>query len=671
MRKPGIRFLLILPFAVISIILLTSHRTDAGKIDRPLAATIESLRPDEQVPVIITLSDRADLSHVHDRDKKKKRKEILMRLRQIADATQGDLKSLLQNRRARKIKPLWIVNGIAATVPVSLITEIEDLPGIESVTLDSTIQAPVVTAGGPALPEWNISAIKAPDVWNRGFTGSGVVVATMDTGVDMHHPDLQARWRGGANSWYDPNGEHATPEDTNGHGTQAMGIIVGGAAGGSAIGVAPGAEWIGVKIFNDAGTASLSAIHQGFQWLLNPDNDPNTDDAPDVVSNSWGIEGANNCSGEFVSDIQTLRNADIAVVFSAGNYGPNSSTSMSPSNNAGAFSVGAVDSNYLVASFSSRGPSSCDGSVFPQLTAPGVDIRTSDLTYGGAFPDSYITVSGTSFAAPHVAGAIALLMNAFPAVSASDIELALDQSSLDMGVPGSDNDYGFGVMDVLHAYNLLKNGSGVPSADVFPLSYGFGDVMLGQTSQPGVFTVTNKGTGSLVLDSLSLSGLNYREFQISNDKCSGKTLGPQEMCTAQVIFSPVSAGLKSAALSVPSNDPLTPTISISLSATGFAPPPLTVVSPNGGETWVAGTTQTIRWQYTGNPGYYAKIELLKNGVVNRTITTYASMGANGAGTYNWVIPSTQASGTDYAIRVSSSTNAAYQDISNGAISIGH
>lgn len=88
--------------------------------------------------------------------------------------------------------------------------------------------------------------------------------------MDALHPDLAASWRSGPNSWFDPNGEHSTPYDANGHGTQTMSLMAGGDFGGTAIGVAPGAWWIAVKIFNDADVASLSVIHQGFQWLLDP-----------------------------------------------------------------------------------------------------------------------------------------------------------------------------------------------------------------------------------------------------------------------------------------------------------------------------------------------------------------------------------------------------------------
>ena len=110
--------------------------------------------------------------------------------------------------------------------------------------------------------------------------------------------------------------------------------------------------------------------------------------------------------------------ADIAVVFSGGNEGPLPATSISPANYPESLAVGATDSNRNIVNSSSRGPSACDGSSYPEIVAPGLNVRTADLTFGGLFPDSYVNVSGTSFSAPHVSGAIALLHSAFPGLSA-------------------------------------------------------------------------------------------------------------------------------------------------------------------------------------------------------------------------------------------------------------
>jgi hypothetical protein len=276
-----------------------------------------------------------------------------------------------------------------------------------------------------------------------------VVVANMDTGVDASHPDLASRWRGGSNSWYDPNGQHpTTPTDVNGHGTWTMGVMVGGDAGGSSIGVAPDARWIAVKIFNDRGSTTSTIIHRGFQWLLDPDGNPATADAPNVVNNSWTMS-VGGCNLDFQPDLANLRAAGILPVFSAGNYGPSSGTVFSPANNPGAFAVGSVDDADEVDPYSSRGPSACAGSVAPRLAAPGVGIRTSDL-YGG-----YIEASGTSLAAPHVAGALALLLSAAPGTSADRQQAALEAGAVDLGPPGTDPDYGSGRLDALASYHWL------------------------------------------------------------------------------------------------------------------------------------------------------------------------------------------------------------------------
>jgi bacillopeptidase F len=264
-------------------------------------------------------------------------------------------------------------------------------------------------------------ATHAPELWAQGFRGKGLVLAAMDTGVDLAHPALAHKWRGGNNSWFDPHGEQATPYDALGHGTQATGVLVGG----SGIGVAPDARWIAVRLFNHDGKASMSDIHRAFQWLLDPDGDPATLDAPDVVNASWALAGRamGSCIREFESDVEMLQRAGIAVVFAAGNDGPMPTSSSSPGNNRGVLSVGAADQDMKITRQTSRGPSSCDGSVFPKLLAPGQNIRTSDLSHGGLA--SYSQVSGSSLAAPHVAGVLALLAGAFPAASVAELQAAL------------------------------------------------------------------------------------------------------------------------------------------------------------------------------------------------------------------------------------------------------
>ncbi|MGD8590403.1 MAG: S8 family serine peptidase [Chromatiales bacterium] len=390
---------------------------------------------------------------------------LLRDLHQQADLSQQGARQLLQAGGARDMVQLWAINALAARADSALIRALAQLEEIRIIRLDATMASPAPELAVEADLEWNLNAVHALDLWQLGYTGSGVVVAGMDTGVDADHPDLAYNWRGGDNSWFDPNGEHTTPYDTAGHGTQTMGLMVGGNEGGSYIGVAPGAQWIAVKIFNDAGIATLSGIHLGFQWLLDPDGDPVTDDAPDLVNNSWGFPDlVDQCYLEFEPDLEILKAAGIAVVFSAGNEG--TLGSVSPADNPEGFGVGSVDTLLNVASDSSRGPSACDGSFFPEVVAPGVSVRTADLTFGGVFPNSYVSVSGTSYAAPHVAGVMALLRQVNPAATVAELEQVVQGGAFDLGEPGADNDSGYGLVDALAAYELLLGStSGTTDAD--------------------------------------------------------------------------------------------------------------------------------------------------------------------------------------------------------------
>jgi len=423
-----------------------------NKLDSALQASLKKLQPADMVTVIVTLRQRADISRVTGSNRHERQRGVIQALQTTANSTQGRLKTLFNTRRqqglVQKFESLWIINGFSVTATASVINELVQHPDVYSISPDD-IQ--IVPAYGN--PEPNISLVNAPALWSLGFTGQGVVVASMDTGVEYTHPDLSTRWRGGTNSWFDPYGQHpATPFDSNGHGTQTMGVIVGGEAGGTTIGVAPDAKWIAVKIFNDAGGSTVTAIHQSFQWLLDPDGNPNTADAPNVVNNSW-TNSAPGCDTQFEGDLQSLRAAGILPIFAAGNYGSGASTSASPSNNPSAFAVGAINNNNAIYSLSSRGPTTCSAGVFPDIVAPGVNINTTDR-FGLYFPST-----GTSLAAPHVAGALALLLSAYPNLTAAQQESALINSAIDLGVVGPDDTYGYGRLDILAAYTWLTSAS--------------------------------------------------------------------------------------------------------------------------------------------------------------------------------------------------------------------
>lgn len=448
---------------------LCSGASWAGVITPELAREMDARRPDERVPVIVQMADRVNLLAFEARDRRHRDARLARALREKSARSLALLGGQLDQAQADERKPLWIGNAVAASIPVRAIAALARAPAVARIQYDATVRLAALQPGtGTSAPgRWNLAAVHVPELWNLGMQGAGVVVANMDTGVDLGHPDLGSRWRGGANSWFDPFGEYGEPSDPIGHGTQTMGLIVGGDASGAVIGIAPKAKWIAARVFDASGRSTLSTIHQAFQWLLDPDGDPATIDAPDVVNASWGLTGGTvgACNMEFNDDVAVLASAGIAVVFSAGNDGPNLATASSPAANPAAFSAGAVGADLAVAPSSSRGPSGCDGTLFPRVVAPGVNVTSSDLSFGGL--PLYATVSGTSFAAPHVSGVLALLAAANPAASVTTLVNAVMDSAADIDAPGADNNAGHGLVNALAAQQLLAGGGAGGHTPVF------------------------------------------------------------------------------------------------------------------------------------------------------------------------------------------------------------
>ena len=411
--------------------------------------------PDVQVTVIVRLRSKATMAGTHHGTRAQRQRAAIDDLHHTADVAQGQLRAYLdaghQRRRVSSYTPFWVFDGMSVTATPAVIAELAKRPDVESITPDVIDVVPTDAPTAPAEP--NIAKVNATALWSQGYYGQGVVVANLDSGVDVTHPDLAASYRGGSNSWFDPYGQHATPTDLSGHGTETMGVIVGGQTGGTTIGMAPGATWMAGRVFNDAGTATATAIHSALQWVLDPDGNPATADAPAVVNNSWAY-GNPGCNLEFQPDLQALRAAGIVPVFADGNAGPAGSSSVSPANYPEALSVGATNLNDTIYPFSSRGPSACGepSGTYPDLVAPGVNIYTTER-FG-----MYSIATGTSLAAPHVAGAIALLMSTGLA-SATVAEQALLDTALDLGAVGADNTFGRGRIDVVSAFASLQGTS--------------------------------------------------------------------------------------------------------------------------------------------------------------------------------------------------------------------
>jgi bacillopeptidase F len=435
-------------------------------LDPRLQSLIASPFPDGEIPVIVTFRGGVEPMALRD-GAGQRQPRLASLLKERAVSSQRAARDFLRSRQVSEIKDLSVINGLAFSASVDTLRELVARADVVAMSYDDVLYPPeIIPSLTTGAAESNISLIKAPELWSLGYAGQGVVVATMDTGVDINHPDLGPRWRGGNNSWFDPNGEHPTPVDVDGHGTSVLGVIVGGNADGSYIGAAPEARWIAVKIFNDAGAAPTSSILAGISWLLDPDGNPATDDAPHIVNNSWGFEEAPNVCDATVLHLRNavamLKTAGIAVLFPSGNTGPAPYTSVAPASYAESFAVGSVGtatSPTIISSFSGRGPSACDGTIYPELVAPGFKVKTTGLTADG----SYYYVTGTSIAVPHAAGAMALLLSAFPDIRIDELEAALKNSATDLGPSGPDNSYGYGLLNVRNAYDLLNFNTPPPA----------------------------------------------------------------------------------------------------------------------------------------------------------------------------------------------------------------
>ncbi len=316
--------------------------------------------------------------------------------------------------------------------------------------------------------EWGVANINADDVWDEfGTTGEGIVVGNIDTGVQFDHPALASKYRGNNGdgtfdhnyNWFDAAGTCATaPCDTNGHGSHTMGTMVGDDGGANQIGVAPGATWIAA---NGCCPSDGALIASG-EWMLAPtDLDGENADVtkrPHIVNNSWGTQVPSN--DPFMEDVlEAWAAAGIFGTWSNGNNGPSCQTSGSPGSRTLNYSVGAYDVSNNIAGFSSRGAGQ-DGELKPNISAPGVNVRSS-------LPgNSYGSYNGTSMAAPHLAGSIALLWSAAPGL-VGDIDATralLDGSATDSdstacgGTADDNNVFGEGRLDALALLNAAPVG---------------------------------------------------------------------------------------------------------------------------------------------------------------------------------------------------------------------
>jgi len=297
---------------------------------------------------------------------------------------------------------------------------------------------------------YGLGLIQAPEVWSQGITGKGVKVGILDSGW-ADHPDLNGKVLLSRDfiSSYEDN----VPNDGHGHGSHCMGSIGGGNASGKSIGVAPDVRFYSAKIFSDTGRTDTEAILAAMQWMTDPNQDGSSEDAPVLVSNSWGrLAGSKESEQVFWDAVDRWVELGIFPLFSAGNSGPRMGSMGSPGGFPHSFAVGAVDSNREIARFSSRGPIRWEGVKYikPDAVAPGVQI------YSVSNEGGYSVKDGTSMAGPHVAGAIALLAQANPYTSSFRFSHVLEATAMELGEEGKDGNYGSGLIQVKDAVDQLQ-----------------------------------------------------------------------------------------------------------------------------------------------------------------------------------------------------------------------
>jgi len=660
MKKP-----MLYSVAALLLIFSFSFSAFAGEIEPNFGAYLQTLSDNDFASAIVYLQDRADVKaldqalHVEQATMAVRHERVLTTLKDAASRSQPALLNYLDgavtSSSVKGYTPYWIVNAVVISATKAELYRIADRPEVEAIegNFDATLIEPV---DGPSTPPVlgigvtaSLRAINADLVWyNLGITGYGRLIGGLDTGVDGDHAALTDRWRGNRHPWQECwrdalGGGTTYPVDNNGHGTHTMGTMCGaGHATGDTVGVAWEAQWIADNTINQGvGSEFDNDVLGAFQWFADPDGNPGTtDDVPDVVQNSWGIDARfggtyQDCDYRWQAVIDACEAAGVVVTFSAGNEGPSPQTHRSPANICNTptvnFSVGAVDAEnygwpYPIAYFSSRGPSDCDGvTIKPEVSAPGYSVYSSYYTGG------YTRMSGTSMAGPHVAGVVALMRQANPNVDVQTIKQILMSTARDLGSAGEDNDFGWGCIDAYEAVLAVMVTDTIPPEVTVTAPNG-GEVWdVGQT-----YAITWNATDNEAVTQISIyysydGGTNY-DFvdNLSGNPGSYNWTVPNTPSTQCLV--------KVYAYDAATNEGWDVSDAFFTIQGDVEPPVVTVTQPNGGEVWTVGQTYAITWSATDNIGVTStSLYYSYDGGADYYLIDNLS---GNPGTYDWTVPNT-------------------------------
>lgn len=469
-------------------------------IDPLLGEEMNRRNDNEQMTIVVIMKSQYDRVQLNRRadyfaTRAERREFVVNELKAFASASQYDLCRSLSEMRSNGMvtEPtvLWMANALYFDATKAAIQDLARRNDIEIIGFAKEhnwipeTEAPRQVSATREITQ-NVFQVNADDVWALGYTGVGVVVAVIDTGVNYNHVDVADHlWDGGSefpHHGYDVVHHDNDPMDDHGHGSHCSGTVLGDGTAGSQTGMAPDATLMCVKCLDANGNGGAQNISEGIQWAV--------EHGCDMFSMSLGIPNSS------ISERTLLRNtcvaaldAGIVAAIAAGNEGNNTWQYPIPNNvrvpgscpppymdevqgtNPGELScsvcVGAVDYNDNAAYFTSRGPVTWQNTTFadypynpgiglirPDVCAPGVDIKS--LNYQSNY--GYTAMSGTSMATPCVAGCMALMLSKDINLSPSEVCRILEETAVPLS-QGKSNTYGFGRVDVYQAVEAIKMGA--------------------------------------------------------------------------------------------------------------------------------------------------------------------------------------------------------------------
>ena len=467
-------------------------------IDPVLRQEMEQRSDDEKIKVVVIMKPQYDRQQLNRRaahyvTRADRREFVVNELKQFAETTQYELRSTLSEMERQDMtttpKIIWMANALYFSANKQAINDLAMRRDVAIIGLDekkyALFEEESRPAGNTRGITSNVTQVNADQVWDLGYTGQGVVVAVIDTGVNYNHLDLADHlWDGGAeypHHGYDFCNNDNNPMDDHSHGTHCAGTVCGDGTAGQQTGMAPDATLMCVKVLDSGGSGYVSVTCNAMQWAV--------EQGCDLFSMSLGWANASITERElFRNTCMAVLDAGVVGAIAAGNEGsgnepynvrvPGSCPPpyMDPiqANNEGGLSctvcVGAVDYSDYAAYFTSRGPVTWSNTAFgdypytpgsttnfglirPDVCAPGVDIISAD--YGNN--SGYTTMSGTSMATPCVAGCISLLMSKKANATPEEICQVLEETAVPLAT-GKSNTYGYGRVDVLAAINALYSG---------------------------------------------------------------------------------------------------------------------------------------------------------------------------------------------------------------------